>query len=294
MIAEASKTVIGDEQIEKGVTFALCLGGTLLLTYSLFGREAKRRGGRVEKVFVELQRKSFHMVGGGALCASYHWGMKYGYLSSAFRVDHRTMSEKPLDAGLAFLALSVVAWMVDAVRLQVPCVRDWYLNTFKDLVRKKEYNKATGIAYFIPGVLAAMLAAPPNEAILGILFLCVGDAAASIGTAAGAIPIGSSPRMVEGSIGCFCVCAAISFWMGLSARVSIYTSALVSFGEVLAEIIGLDDNLVIPMLGVLGIRFGQNPQFGGMAMTMGVGFSVSVALGALVGITTPNTSKKSS
>jgi len=52
-------------------------------------------------------------------------------------------------------------------------------------VREKEFDKAAGVAFFIPGVLAAMLAADSNTAIMGMLFLSIGDAAASVGTAGG-------------------------------------------------------------------------------------------------------------
>ena len=44
-------------------------------------------------------------------------------------------------------------------------------------------------------------------------------------------------------------------------QVALVASSIVTVGEVLAEIIGLDDNLVIPMLGVLGVRIALSPQF---------------------------------
>jgi dolichol kinase len=126
--------------------------------------------------------------------------------------------------------------MLEASRLMIPAVQRWYLSSFKGLIREKEINKAAGIAFFLPGALAAMLAGPSNIANMGILFLSIGDAAASIGTAAGYIPVGSSPRKVEGSIGCFVVCSAIGIWLGLEPTVALTASALVSFGEVLAEV----------------------------------------------------------
>lgn len=46
----------------------------------------------------------------------------------------------------------------------------------------------------------------------------------------------------------------IGWYVGLTPGVAAAAAGVVSFGEVLAEIIGLDDNLVIPMLGVLGVR----------------------------------------
>lgn len=167
-------------------------------------------------------------------------------------------------------------------------VRKWYLKTFKGLVREKEFDNAAGIAYFIPGILAAMLASPSNTAILGILFLSIGDAASSLGTAAGFIPVGSSKRKVEGSIGCFIVCTAIGSFVGLSNEHAMITSGLVTFGEVLAEVIGLDDNLIIPMVCVLGVRIAEAPQFSQMGIVMGVGLAVGIILGTVVSLTTPS------
>ena len=191
-----------------------------------------------------------------------------------------------MDGGAAFLAISFVCWMVEASRLTIPAVQSWYLKTFKGLIRQKEHSKAAGIAYFLPGALAAMMAAPSHFAILGILFLSVGDAAASIGTAGGYIPVGTSSRKVEGSIGCFLVCTGLAIYAGLSTQVALIASGFVTFGEVLAEIIGLDDNFVIPMLGVLGVRIALFPQLGQMAAVMCVGLGIGVALAAIVGSTT--------
>ena len=63
------------------------------------------------------------------------------------------------------------------------------------------------------------MAAPPKLAILGVLFLSVGDAGASIGTAAGKWPVFSSQRMIEGSIACWTLCSAMGYYVGLPAQV---------------------------------------------------------------------------
>lgn len=258
-------------------------GGCLLGVHLAFGKAAKGKGGRIEKMFVEFQRKAFHMIGGCIICSCYHWGIKHKFIRSAFSPETDSTA---MDGGAAFLAISFVCWMVEASRLTIPAVQSWYLKTFKGLIRQKEHSKAAGIAYFLPGALAAMMAAPSHFAILGILFLSVGDAAASIGTAGGYIPVGTSSRKVEGSIGCFLVCTGLAIYAGLSTQVALIASGFVTFGEVLAEIIGLDDNFVIPMLGVLGVRIALFPQLGQMAAVMCVGLGIGVALAAIVGSTT--------
>lgn len=79
-------------------------------------------------------------------------------------------------------------------------------STLKNSVRSRVCVCA-GIAFFLPGSLAAFMSADPDLAILGILFLSIGDAGASIGTAAGSFPVGTSSRMVEGSIACWTLCS---------------------------------------------------------------------------------------
>jgi len=280
-------------KIETLIFGGFCIGGSLLITHLVFGKSAKKAGGRVEKVFVEFQRKAFHMIGGCIICLCYHWGIKRQVLKPAYLGDSGSgnTASTAMDAGAAFLAVSLVCWVIEAARLCVPSVQAWYLKTFKGLIRQKEHNKAAGIAYFLPGALAAMLAAPSNFAILGILFLSVGAAAASISTAFGYIPVFNSARKVEGSIGCFTVCLALAVYAGLSPGVSLIASVFVTLGEVLAEIIGLDDNFVIPMLGVLGVRIGLYPQLGQMAGVVCVGLGLGVGLAAIVGATTAKESK---
>jgi len=295
-----SNDLISTEKVECGIIYAVLLGTSLLVFYKIFGDTAKNKGGRVHKVMVEFQRKSFHMIGGSGIGAIYHWGIKLGYLTSAFDscvadppVAGGGGLKTPLDGGAAFGAACLMVWIVAFIRLQVPAVNTFFLTYGKGLIRDKEINKATGVSYFIPGNLAAMMAAPSNIAVLGILFLSVGDAAASIGTAGGFVPVGSSPRKVEGSIGCFCVCAAISIWMGLATNVAYVTAGFVTLGEILAEVIGVDDNLVIPMMGVIGVRVGLHPQFGLMAAFIGMAVLGCSVLGAVVGAATVAKSKES-
>ena len=283
MTSLLSNSMLDTQRLEQLIYGGFVCGGCLLVVHLIFGKAAKRTGGRIEKMFVEFQRKAFHMIGGCIICSCYHWGIKHKFIRPAFSPETDSTA---MDGGAAFLAASFVCWIVEASRLTIPAVQTWYLKTFKGLIRQKEHSKAAGIAYFLPGALAAMMAAPSNFAILGILFLSVGDAAASIGTAGGYIPVGTSSRKVEGSIGCFLVCTFLAVYAGLSSQVALIACSFVTFGELLAEIIGLDDNFVIPILGVLGVRIGLFPQLGQMAALMGVSLGIGVALAAIVGSTT--------
>lgn len=292
-----SNALVDTARIERMILGGFIFGGCLLAVHRAFGRFAMRAGGRPARVFVELQRKAFHMMGGCLICAAYHWGMKHGFLAPAFGVP--SVAAGPvgvagsggggaasLDAGAAFLSVCLASWMLEASRLMIPAVQRWYLRSFKGLVREKERTKAAGVAYFLPGSLAAVMAAPSNIAILGILYLSMGDAAASIGTAAGSIPVGASLRKVEGSIGCLLVCTGLGAYAGLSSSVAVTAALLVTIGELLAEVIGLDDNLVIPILGVLGVRIGLFPQLRLMAAVMSTSLSIAIMLGMAVASTT--------
>lgn len=259
MTSLLSNSMLDTQRLEQLIYGGFVCGGCLLVVHLIFGKAAKRTGGRIEKMFVEFQRKAFHMIGGCIICSCYHWGIKHKFIRPAFSPETDSTA---MDGGAAFLAASFVCWIVEASRLTIPAVQTWYLKTFKGLIRQKEHSKAAGIAYFLPGALAA------------------------IGTAGGYIPVGTSSRKVEGSIGCFLVCTFLAIYAGLSSQVALIACSFVTFGELLAEIIGLDDNFVIPILGVLGVRIGLFPQLGQMAALMGVSLGIGVALAAIVGSTT--------
>eukprot|EP00281_Chroomonas_sp_CCMP1168_P020499 CAMPEP_0206233608 /NCGR_PEP_ID=MMETSP0047_2-20121206/12104_1 /ASSEMBLY_ACC=CAM_ASM_000192 /TAXON_ID=195065 /ORGANISM="Chroomonas mesostigmatica_cf, Strain CCMP1168" /LENGTH=297 /DNA_ID=CAMNT_0053657551 /DNA_START=123 /DNA_END=1016 /DNA_ORIENTATION=+ len=285
-------SVLSTQSIVAAMWGGAALGVSFSLVHKAFGSWGARQGGKIAKVFIELQRKSFHMIGGCIICLFYHYGIQNRWITPAYGSQAHPGADgalMPLEGGACVLAVCFTVWLIEMGRLSVPAVSRWYLRSFKGLIRQKEMDKAAGIAFFLPGSLAAFLAAEPNLAILGILFLSIGDAGASIGTAAGRIPVFTSSRMVEGSIACFSLCTGIGWFCGLAPAVAAVTAGVVTFGEVLAEIIGLDDNLVIPMLGVLGVRIAFAPQFTSMAVMMGVGLAIGVGLvglGTVVGATT--------
>eukprot|EP00727_Mastigamoeba_balamuthi_P004132 m51a1_g13716 hypothetical protein (309) ;mRNA; f:98268-99194 len=280
---------INAERLEQAVFIGWGVGLGFLLFHAVFGGAARRAGGRTSRVFVELQRKSFHILGGTILASSYHWGIKWGFLSSGCLYEiPRTQpaGQRPLDGAVACLGLCFVMWVLDALRLQAPSASAWSSRAFRGLLRERELTRAAGTAFFLPGTLAAIMAGPEDTAILGVLFLSLGDAASSLGTAAGVVPVGRSARKVEGSVACCAVCAALSLFVGLDAWTALVTAVLVTLAEVLDEVIGVDDNVTLPMIGVLGVRMVRGPQFAQLAGVMGVGLACAIALGLTVAWTT--------
>eukprot|EP00408_Alexandrium_pacificum_P016531 CAMPEP_0171201658 /NCGR_PEP_ID=MMETSP0790-20130122/24602_1 /TAXON_ID=2925 /ORGANISM="Alexandrium catenella, Strain OF101" /LENGTH=287 /DNA_ID=CAMNT_0011667061 /DNA_START=89 /DNA_END=953 /DNA_ORIENTATION=- len=267
---ELSNDLVDAGRLESMIFAGFICGASMLAVHRAFVGSAKQAGGRIEKVFVELQRKSFHMIGGCIICSVYHWGIKHGLLTSACRsagASTASASSYAMDGGAAFLSLSLVSWLLEASRLMFPAVQRWYMESFSGLVREKERAKAAGIAYFLPGALAAMLAAPSNVAVLGILLQHPRGLLLAEG--------GGQRRVLPGGL-------AMAVFAGLPVGVSLVTCTLVTLGEVLAEVIGLDDNFVIPLLGVLGVRIGIYPQLGHMLAVMCIGLGVGAGLGAVV------------
>uniref|UniRef100_A0A0G4HCC6 Dolichol kinase n=1 Tax=Chromera velia CCMP2878 TaxID=1169474 RepID=A0A0G4HCC6_9ALVE len=240
--------------------------------------------GKTARLAAELQRKSFHMIGGIAICAVYHFGIKHGFLIPGNLSGGNREREGTLDGAVLFMFVTAVVWSIEVSRIIFPSLQTLYMSAFKDLVRAKEKTKAAGIAYFLPGALGAMLAFPPGVAILGILYLSAGDTAASIGTALGNIPIGNTPRKVEGSVGCLVVSLALGLALSLPLDVALVAAVTVTVAEVMAEIMQLDDNLVIPMMGGLGVHIGCNPPpYGRILLCLMIGLVIGVGLGAGVG-----------
>eukprot|EP00808_Paulinella_micropora_P014806 g4375.t1 len=292
--AVLSNDLLSTTRVELCIGFGFLLGVSFLVVHGTYGKK-DGWGERMQKVFVELQRKSFHIIGGCLIASIYHFGVKFKLLSSAYLADttaDASEGRRPLDGAVCLLAISFVCWGIEASRLLFDSINQLYMDSFKGLIREKERTKAAGIAYFLPGSLAAMMAAPENIALLGILFLSIGDTAASIGTAAGSLKVGKSSRMFEGSVGCFLVCTGLGVFMGLTMQVALVTAAVVTTGELLSEVIGLDDNLVIPMLSVVGIRFAIAPQGFELVEFAGVCLVFAISLGAVVGATTGKNQKK--
>lgn len=277
---------IDESRLEQAIWLGAAIGFFMLMIHVFFGQAGRAsRSPKVVKVSIEIQRKSFHIIGGCFLAASYFYSIRFGLVTSACLAE-ATPSHDKIDSALAALALVFLTWLTDAARINFPKLSDWYLARFRGLVREKEFKQAAGMAYFTAGSLAAMLASPADTAILGILFLSLGDAAASLGTAAGSIPVGKSTRKVEGSIGCLVVCFLLSLFVGVAPFTALVAACLVSLGEVTAEVIGVDDNQVLPLFGVLGLRLARVPQFLMMFSVMAVGLCTILALGVAVAFTT--------
>ena len=109
--------------------------------------------------------------------------------------------------------------------------------------RAHEKQSVTGATYYFIAAFISILCYTPMVAIVGLLFLVVGDSAAAlIGTRYGTHAIGE--KSLEGSLACFFSCAIIGAlilgWGGLLGAVAATLSELAP--------LPLDDNLRIPLI----------------------------------------------
>jgi dolichol kinase len=155
------------------------------------------------------------------------------------------------------ISLGVATFIVvtfEFIRLRVPVVNRWFIFVFKPLLRKKETSRFTGTSYSLTGALIAFLAFPRDIAVLALVFLAVGDSAATIvGKKLGKTRL-LGQKTLEGSLACLVSCiivGLIGYYAGL--EVALLTVLVGSLGATVAEAVPLpiNDNLILPLFAGL-------------------------------------------
>lgn len=143
---------------------------------------------------------------------------------------------------------TVIFVALDIARLRTPALNSQFSARFAPLMRQKEYNRLTGSSYFLIGSLIAALAFPAYTAAAAILFLSLGDSAATaIGLWRGRTRLRG--KSLEGHLACFTVCLAVGgvFW-GLSylpLPAAVAGAAAATLLEALP--LAINDNVAIPV-----------------------------------------------
>lgn len=157
---------------------------------------------------------------------------------------------------VGLLSLATVALLsLDAARLRVPSFRHRCSVWLASFLRKEEERKLTGASYFLLGSLVTVLAFPPGIASLAILFLTLGDPAATIiGIWKGRVRFWN--KSLEGDIACFAVCLLVAVLV-VVVRGSPKLLAAIA-GAFIATIfealpLRLNDNLTIPFGSALAM-----------------------------------------
>eukprot|EP00798_Chlamydomonas_sp_ICE-L_P003192 gene3192-13209_t len=279
---------LNQERLESWLTFQYIVGVTFILLSKYFKRNLKHivyadhpeTKAMLQRLRKELARKSFHIIGGTTIVAAYHYSLKQGLYSSAWQLEEQHEGQPPNFAvffapwavgiwTLEFLRMVVFfapwsegIWTLEFWRMLFPGVNRFLFSMMQGIVREKEQASASGMSYFLPGALAAMVSYPPSQAMLAIMFLTMGDAAAGLGTAVGRIKVGSTSRKFEGTIAFWLVCFPMGVYTmdgcgGPKTKIVLAGSASLAaaISELWAEVICFDDNLFVPVVGGFALHY---------------------------------------
>jgi len=150
---------------------------------------------------------------------------------------------------IALGAATALFLIFEAARLHLPSLNQRFLDWFAPLLRKEESARPTGSSYFMIACLITVLAFPRHIAAPAILFLSLGDPAATvIGVWRGHIRLWD--KSVEGHAACLIICFLVAILLvgtldELSLTVALAGAAIATFFQALPRM--LNDNLTIPL-----------------------------------------------
>jgi diacylglycerol kinase (CTP) len=150
---------------------------------------------------------------------------------------------------------------IEIARLRWPSLNRLVLAAFGALMRPREVKGLSGTPFYLAGTLSAMLVFPEPVTRLALLFLALGDPAASV---AGVLSRQRGPRLARGktligTAASMIVCAAVTlFYVAHAVPDATFMSRLIlgfaGSGAALASEclpVALDDNLVYPVVSGL-------------------------------------------
>ena len=150
-------------------------------------------------------------------------------------------------------ALTVLFLAFEVVRLRASKVNSWFFTYFRLLLREEEMSRPTGASYVLIAAVVAFLAFPIELAILAVLFLAVGDPAATfVGRYVGRRRLFG--RSVEGDIACLVTCLAIGagfHYAGSGVPLWIALAGAVTATVAQGIRLGVNDNLSMPLFALL-------------------------------------------
>ncbi len=154
---------------------------------------------------------------------------------------------------LVLVPLTVLALIIDVVRLEHKTFKRIFLNLVGILLRKHEIDNFTGATYMMISALLCIAFFPAEIAVASLAFLAIGDTlAALVGIPYGKRKILNTAKSLEGSLACFTGC----FIFGI-----FFLNPVVAFaGAIIATIaefsrIPVDDNIKIPIASGLAMSF---------------------------------------
>jgi len=152
---------------------------------------------------------------------------------------------------IALGAVTAAVLCLEIARLRVPTVRRHFSVFFGSLMRGNELSGPTSSGYFLVSCLLTVLAFPRGIAVLSILFLSLGDpAATAIGMWKGRTRLWG--RSFEGDAACLAACLVVAFAVSFGLREPPLVVAVV--GAVVATVI---QSLPIPVNDNFTISLGS-------------------------------------
>jgi dolichol kinase len=142
----------------------------------------------------EVKRKGFHLLTLVYIIA--YWIFPWKYVVSGMSV-------------IVLLALTA-----ETLRLNIPPLNKWILETLGGVHRKEEAHRMSGLVWTLSGSLLTMLIFPDKSIVFAsLLYLALGDSvAALIGKHRGKNKIWNK-KTLEGSLACFVVCIIIGLFL---------------------------------------------------------------------------------
>jgi len=147
---------------------------------------------------------------------------------------------------LIIIPLTLIALIIEIVRLEHKTFKRIFLNIFGIMLRKHEIHDFTGATYLMISATICIAVFPKDIAFLSLAFLAIGDTlAAIVGISFGKRKLLGTKKSLEGSIACF----ASTFLVGV-----LFVAPQIAFFGALAATIAefwelqLDDNIKIPLI----------------------------------------------
>jgi len=148
----------------------------------------------------------------------------------------------------------------DLIRLRHSKANAFVLKVFGRFMRREELKQVSGNTYFVLGMVFVVFFFPKPIALMGVLFLAIGDPlAAIVGTLYGRTQL-IGKKSLEGALANFAGSFLAAVILGvacfhLSSLNALVLATVGAFASVLAELLPLpvDDNFSIPVLSAISL-----------------------------------------
>lgn len=187
----------------------------------------------------------------------FKWGRKFLHLIFSifgFALLFYSQHSETIIIILGILTLLMI--FIDTLRLALPCVNHFFYHQLSFFFIQRDFSRYSSGSFFMLGSTIVSLCYSPNIAGMGIIFLGIGDLAASYGGVRFYkwIPY-HLPKSHKSYVGIlfFVICTVpIGLAGGFAFSVLLIASTITALCEVYITFI--DDNLVVPLIGSTILR----------------------------------------